>query len=512
MSDSILKGLQPTLDSCFKRAKEMHLAERIWQRDETVFSQNDEAALQSIRTRLGWLDAPETFAERADELVQFALEVRDKGFTSVVLLGMGGSSLGVEVIRDVIGIKAGYPVLHVLDSTHPDQIVELESKIDLGKTLFIVASKSGTTIESDSFYRYFWRKIEEIVPDHPGYNFCAITDSNTYLSNLATERSFLKIFENPADIGGRFSALSYFGLVPAALMGVDLEKFCSRALEEVRYSQATSLDNPGLMLGSLLAAAYQEGRNKLFITSSKQYESFVYWAEQLIAESTGKHGKGILPVETESIPVANDAIVISLLYGNDKPKDVSIPSSQIQLRDEYDLAAQFFRWEFATAVCGALMEINPFDEPNVTESKNATGRVLKNLESTGTLPQLESAAIDTIIDYAKQVKEDGYVSILAYVARNPGAISKLNALRDRIATEIGRPVTVGFGPRYLHSTGQLHKGGPRQGVFALVLDEPKAKLPVPDKPFTFKQLVCAQAIGDQEALSSKGIPVKVFSM
>jgi glucose-6-phosphate isomerase len=509
---STLRDLQPAFEAAFTRAQNMQLAERLWDRDIHVFNQKDESALQSIRTRLGWLEAPYQFENRLREIKEFAKQIIDRGVTSAVLLGMGGSSLCVEVIREVLGIQAGFPVMHVLDSTHPDQIAELEAQIDLANTLFIVASKSGTTIESDSFYRYFWDKVSAIE-DHPGNHFCAITDPNTYLAKHSVEQGFIKTFENPADIGGRFSALSFFGLVPAGLMGVDLEKFMSRAVEEANSSKASTLDNPALTLGIALATAHEAGRNKLFITSSRQYQSFVYWAEQLVAESTGKLGKGILPVDAERPLEIEDGFAISLLVDGDTTNTSAIPSQQINLRDEYDLVAQFFRWEFATAVCGALMEINPFDEPNVTESKNNTSKVLKELETTGKLPELKTASVSELIEYANEAKdEDSYLAILAYVSRNPQSIERLNAKRDEIMRATGRPVTVGFGPRYLHSTGQLHKGGPKQGAFVLIVDEPMSELPIPGKPFSFRQLVHAQAIGDSEALSSKGLQVKVFAL
>ncbi|HET6510877.1 MAG TPA: glucose-6-phosphate isomerase [Candidatus Kapabacteria bacterium] len=508
-----LRDLQPAFESTFTRAQTMQVAERLWQRDIHVFGQTDETALQSIRTRLGWLDAPYQFEKKLAEIEQFAKEVVDRGFTSTVLLGMGGSSLCVEVIREVLGIKAGFPVLHVLDSTHPDQIAELEAQLDLARTLFIVASKSGTTIESDSFYRYFWDKIAEVDRDHPGNHFIAITDPNTFLSKHSAEQMFLKTFENPSDIGGRFSALSYFGLVPAALMGVNMKKFMSRALEEANSSKESTLDNPALTLGVALAAAHEEGRNKVFITSSKQYQSFVYWAEQLVAESTGKLGKGVLPVDATAALDVNDGFTVSLVYGEETPAASQVPGQEIRLRDEYDLAAQFFRWEFATAVCGALLQINPFDEPNVTESKNNTSRVLTDLETLGSLPTLDAASIQEIKDFAKErVAETGYFAILAYVARNAASIEKLNALRDEIRNAINRPVTVGFGPRYLHSTGQLHKGGAKQGAFAIIIDEPQANVAIPTKAFNFNQLVRAQAIGDSQALASKDLPVKVFTL
>ncbi|HET6511611.1 MAG TPA: glucose-6-phosphate isomerase [Candidatus Kapabacteria bacterium] len=507
-----LKELQPVVESMFERAQQMRLAERLWERDIQVFGQTDEASLQSIRTRLGWLEAPYQFGSQLAEIEGFAKEVVDRGFTSCVLLGMGGSSLCVEVIRDVIGIAAGFPRMHVLDSTHPDQITALEAEIDLARTLFIVASKSGTTIESDSFYRYFWQRVTEIDADHPGNYFCAITDPGTYLSSHSKEQGFLKTFENPSDIGGRFSALSYFGLVPAGLMGVDLPKFMSRAVEEANASKGTTFDNPSLMLGATLAAAHEAGRNKVLIASSRQYQSFVYWAEQLVAESTGKKGKGILPVDASVALNADDIANIDLVVGDDAQPEREVPTQSIHLRDEYDLAAQFFRWEFATAVCGALMDINPFDEPNVTESKNNTSRVLKELESSGKLPELNAKSASEIESFAADLAGDSYISILAYVARDQNSITQLNAMRDKIASATGRPVTVGFGPRYLHSTGQLHKGGPKQGVFALIIDEPKTELQVPGKPYTFKQLVRAQAIGDSEAISSKGLRVEVFSL
>lgn len=491
----------------------MQIAERLWQRDIHVFGQRDETALQSIRTRLGWLDAPYQFEKKIAELEQFAKEVVDRGFTSTVLLGMGGSSLCVEVIREVLGIQGGFPVLHVLDSTHPDQIAQLEAQLDLPRTLFIVASKSGTTIESDSFYRYFWNKIVAVERDHPGNHFIAITDPNTYLSKHSAEQMFFRTFENPSDIGGRFSALSYFGLVPAALMGVDLRKFIARAIEEARSSKSSTLENPALTLGVALATAHEAGRNKVFITSSKQYQSFVYWAEQLVAESTGKSGKGILPVDATVAMNVSDGFSISLVYDEDSAPTSEVPGQEIHLRDEYDLAAQFFRWEFATAVCGALLDINPFDEPNVTESKNNTTRVLGDLETLGSLPKLDASPISEITEFAiANIPDAGYFAILAYIPRNAESIERLNKLRDELSAATNRPVTVGFGPRYLHSTGQLHKGGAKQGAFAIIIDEPKAHVSIPTKTYNFNQLVRAQAIGDSEALSSKDLPVKVFKL
>lgn len=511
MQHSNLLELQQPYEELLTRAIDQKIVERLWARDLAVFGKPDDTSLASIGSRLGWLQAPEDFLPKIAELEEFAAKVIKDGYTSIVLLGMGGSSLCVEVTRETFGIKSGYPMLHVLDSTHPDQIAALEAQLDLKTTLFIVASKSGSTIETDSFYRYFWSRVAHSGVAQPGKNFMAITDPNTAMAKEATDKSFYRTFLNPPDIGGRFSALSYFGLVPAALMGVELERFLGRAIEEVRSSRNNTAENPALALGVLLAAAHNAGRNKLTLRTSGKFKTFGFWAEQLVAESTGKEGKGILPVEGESpeaINASNDRFVIDIVAEDEELSQIDgLPRIHLHQRDEYDLAAQFFRWEFATAVAGALLAINPFDELNVTESKENSKRVLEEFETSGTIEIALSDQAKLKEFIKRSVSERSFIAILAYIERTASAEAKLSQLRNELSTEFGVPVTTGYGPRYLHSTGQYHKGGPKEGIYVVIVDEPNAELPIADKPFSFKTLVKAQAAGDIKSLKDKGLPV-----
>lgn len=510
-------ALTTHFDPLIARCITERLAERLWARDVTVFGQTSQAALASIHNRLGWLDAPDTFESKIEQVQTFAQEVIASGVRHVVLLGMGGSSLCVEVIRDIMGVQPGYPEMIVLDSTHPDQILQVERSIDLNATLFVLASKSGTTIESDSLFRYFWNRIEQSVTEGVGKHFVAITDPGTQLDRVSAELGFRNVFKNPADIGGRFSALSYFGLVPAALMGVDLTQFVARAREEARFSKLNDISNPSLALGATLAACNAAGMQKLLIHTSPSLRSFVYWVEQLIAESTGKAGKGLLPVEEggveiRSLPADVALLTIEMEGEEDLPEEEVHPAViSLQLRDPVDLAAQFFRWEFATAVTGALLEINPFDEPNVTESKENTKRVLEeSTRSDSTLDVAMTDDLDVIVN--RLDRQQGFIAILAYMNRTEDTMRRLQELRDRLVERTHRPITIGIGPRYLHSTGQYHKGGPLHGAFVIVLDDPKEDVEIPGKGYSFGTLLRAQAIGDMQALAARDLPVAVLRL
>jgi len=437
------------------------LVERIWNRDATLWTGADE------NRWLGWLDEPLRMQERIEELEAFALSVYEDGLTDVVLAGMGGSSLAPEVLRRTFGAES----FHVLDTTHPKAIRALERRLDLGKTLFLVSSKSGSTLETRSHMDYFWEQVAD------GSHFAAVTDPGSDLERAAGERDFRATFPGEPTIGGRYSALSMFGLVPAALMGVDLERFLLRTAEMV---EACRLDdgNPGLELGERLGTGWREGRDKVQINPNPG--GFGLWAEQLIAESTGKQGKGLVPAPGETGE------------GPDRQ------SEEVRVENQYELGQEFFRWEFGTAVAGALIGINPFDQPNVQEAKDRTKAIL----DSGDDPELEPEGVPFA-----GAGEGDYVAILAFVEPNEENDRHIEALVDRARTETGCVVTHGYGPRYLHSTGQLHKGGPPSGVFLQVVDDPGEELPIPGQEFGFGRLIRAQAAGDYAALKERGLRV-----
>jgi len=437
------------------------LVERIWNRDATLWTGADE------NRWLGWLDEPLRMQERIEELEAFALSVYEDGLTDVVLAGMGGSSLAPEVLRQTFGAER----FHVLDTTHPKAIRALERRLDLGKTLFLVSSKSGSTLETRSHMDYFWEQVAD------GSHFAAVTDPGSDLERAAGERDFRATFPGEPTIGGRYSALSMFGLVPAALMGVDLERFLLRTAEMV---EACRLDdgNPGLELGERLGTGWREGRDKVQINPNPG--GFGLWAEQLIAESTGKQGKGLVPAPGE------------------KGEGPDRQSEEVRVENQYELGQEFFRWEFGTAVAGALIGINPFDQPNVQEAKDRTKAIL----DSGDDPELEPEGVPFA-----GAGEGDYVAILAFVEPNEENDRHIEALVDRARTETGCVVTHGYGPRYLHSTGQLHKGGPPSGVFLQVVDDPGEELPIPGQEFGFGRLIRAQAAGDYAALKERGLRV-----
>jgi glucose-6-phosphate isomerase len=422
------------------------VVERIWARDPTVWTGADEGDW------LGWLDEPQRMLEQLDEVLEFANEVVSAGaIDDVVVLGMGGSSLAPEVMRLTFGADR----FHVLDTTHPKAIRSLESRLDVERTLFLSASKSGTTLETRSHTAYFLEK---------GGQFAAITDPGSDLERFAGENGFLRVFHGEPTIGGRYSALSPFGIVPAVLMGIDATRLLQRALE---MREACRLDegNPGLELGLRLGGAASVGL--------EDGGAFGLWMEQLVAESTGKGGKGILPAPDDPRAELHE---------------------EVRLPDPYELGQEFFRWEFAVAVAGSIIGINPFDQPDVQAAKDKTNEVLAGgdveLEPEGSLDELVA-----------QAGEHDYVCIQAFV--DPSRVDEVQAIVDR-ARESGHVVTHGFGPRYLHSTGQFHKGGPNNGLFLQVVDDPGDELPIPGKDFGFARLIRAQAAGDYQSLKERG--------
>jgi transaldolase/glucose-6-phosphate isomerase len=436
------------------------LVERIWGRDATLWTGRDE------NRWLGWLDEPLRMRERALELEEFAAGTSE--FGDVVLLGMGGSSLAPEVLRRTFGHER----LHVLDTTHPAAVRRLAEGFDLKRTLFLVASKSGTTLETRCHLDFFWDRVKR--PDA----FVAITDPGSELESLARQRGFRAVFAGEPTIGGRYSALSVFGLVPAALLDVDLSRFLLRVDEMVEACRLRE-GNPGLELGEQLGHGWREGRDKVLINPNPG--SFGLWAEQLIAESTGKQGKGLVPVPGGTAG------------GPDRQ------SAEVRVADPYELGQEFYRWEFATAVAGSIIGINPFDQPNVQEAKDRTNEVLSG-HDRGLTPAM-SGSVEELLGEAVPPE---YICIQAFI--DPARESELDPLIAR-ARETGCVVTHGLGPRYLHSTGQLHTGGPPTGRFVQVVDDPGEELAIPKRDFGFSRLIQAQAAGDFAALKERGRPI-----
>jgi transaldolase / glucose-6-phosphate isomerase len=437
------------------------LIEGIWERDSTVWTGSDEAHW------LGWLDEPLHVSEQLDEIRRFADSLHDE-VDHVVLCGMGGSSLAPEVLRRSFGVDW----FHVLDTTHPRAIRALEEKLDLERTLFVSSSKSGSTLETRSHTDYFWQQNGK-----RGAMFAAVTDPGSQLERLARERGFRAVFSGEPSIGGRYSALSPFGIVPAVLMGADAGRILERA-QEMREACRSGEGNPGYELGARLGEAWKDGHDKVCIGDAPG--DFGLWAEQLIAESTGKHGKGLIPAPGES------------------PDGPDRQAAQPELPDPYALGAEFFRWEFAIAVAGAYLEINPFDQPDVQAAKDKTNEVL----ATGTEPELEPQG--SIEELLAQKQEGDYACVQAFIEPTAENDARIAGLVERLRRESGLVVTHGYGPRYQHSTGQLHKGGPNTGLFLQVIDDEGEELPIPGKPFGFRRLIRAQAAGDLETLKERG--------
>ncbi|MBV8526795.1 MAG: bifunctional transaldolase/phosoglucose isomerase [Candidatus Dormibacteraeota bacterium] len=506
---------------------------RVWRRDPDLWKPGDGAAAAVVRNRLGWLDVTETMAGRVAELTGLGSEVREAGWTQCVLMGMGGSSLCPEVLRTSFGSAAGQPVLHVLDTTDPVAIAELTRSLDPRHTGFIVSSKSGTTLETLSHFAHFWDLVTSAGIPEPGRHFIAVSDPGTPLTQLGQERSFRRVFQNPEDIGGRYSALSYFGLVPAAVMGIDVAELLGRA-HAMRWLCAPRVPadlNPGVLLGTVFGALHGSGRDKVTILAPDRIAAYSLWAEQLIAESTGKEGKGLIPVGSEPIGdpgvYGDDRLFVALRLGDDAVFDPAVgalrqaglPVITFDLSDLFDLGAEFFRWEFATAVAGAALHIDAFDEPNVQESKDNTKKVLAQYEQTGALPQ-EQAAVSSggisifgdvsgspgqaINQHLDTAQHGDYVALMAYVTPNAANEAAMQRLRVQIRESRRIATTFGLGPRFLHSTGQLHKGGPNTGVFIQITGDDSEDVAIPGKPFTFSVLKQAQAAGDLQSLRDHG--------
>ena len=514
---------------------------RLWDRDASLWTGEDESKWP------GWLDIVDEQIAQHDTLTQFAKEVQTRGFQHILLLGMGGSSLGPEVLRMTFGRIPHFPELHVLDSTDPAQVKAFEHKIDIAKTLFIVSSKSGSTLEPNIFKQYFFERTKQVVgADKVGGHFVAITDPGSKMQQVAEGDHFLHVFFGRPSIGGRYSAVSNFGMVPAAAMGLDTKRFLERAAEMERAcgSSAKVDENPGAVLGIILGSAANARRDKVTIITSPGISDLGAWLEQLILESTGKIGKGIIPVDREHLAspevYGNDRVFayIRLESEVDSEQDAKVtaiekaghPVVRITMPDTYDLGAEFLRWEIATAVSGAIIGINTFNQPDVEASKIATRTLTSEYEKTGALPPEKpipedsgvklftdeknasapatAASEKSLVGYLKahlgRIHTGDYLAVLGYIQMNAEHEQNLQTLRHAVrdAKHVAR--CLGFGPRFLHSTGQAYKGGPNSGVFLQVTCDDAVELPVPGQKYTFGIVKAAQARGDFQVLAERG--------
>jgi len=542
LKTSLPESLATTVKATIADWQSRGTIRRLWQRDATLWSGSDEA------NWLGWLDVVDEQFAQHDQLAKLAKEVQARGFEHVLLLGMGGSSLCPEVLRMTFGRITRFPTLHVLDSTDPAQVKSFEHQIDIPKTLFIVSSKSGSTLEPNIFKQYFFERTKQAVGAvKVGSQFIAITDPGSKMQQVAEADRFLHVFFGRPSIGGRYSALSNFGMVPAAVMGLDTKKFLTRAAEMVRAcgAEAAVEENPGVVLGIILGAAANSGRDKVTIITSPGISDLGAWLEQLLAESTGKVGKGIIPVDRETLTTpevySSDRVFVyvKLESGADADQDAKVaaiekaghPVVRITMADTYDLGAEFFRWEIATAVAGSLIGINAFNQPDVEASKIATRDLTSAYEKTGSLPAetpvVEDAGVKLFTDeknaaelakaaggdqslagYLKahlaRIKTGDYFAILGYIQMNAEHEDSLQGLRHLVRDKKRVATCLGFGPRFLHSTGQAYKGGPNSGVFLQITCDDAVELPVPGQKYTFGIVKAAQARGDFQVLADRG--------
>jgi glucose-6-phosphate isomerase len=541
--------LQPEIEAALRRAVDARWATRIWDRDTTVWTDDDHVS-ELISKRLGWLDLPTRFIDEVDALEAFASAVREEGLVRAVVAGMGGSSLAPSVLASAMTRSANGLRVDVLDSTDPDAVRAAREASDPAGTLYIISSKSGTTTEPLAFDAYFWQVIDDIHRDIPqgnaGLHFVAVSDPPPSVSHITHSDLFREVFLNPADVGGRYSALTYVGLVPGALMGIDLRALLTDAQETAARCQADSDINPGLWLGVVLGALARSSRDKLTLVIEPRYAALGMWIEQLVAESTGKHGVGIVPIDGETLGdpgvYGDDRVFVRIATGADTAWQEAV-DAQLEhvaaaghpvlflsmLGGEGALGGEFFRWEFATAVAGAMLGINPFDEPNVTESKDNTRRVLDQYRDEHRLPAQEPltsqgrltlsgdaplrlSGVDggltgELRRHLARVKPNGYFALQAYIAPTDERAHALREIATLMRDQTGRAVTVGFGPRFLHSTGQLHKGGAPIGCFLQLTADHPDDIEIPGWHETFGTLIDAQAAGDFMSLEAHDLPV-----
>ena len=524
---------QSEVEKSFATLSKIQIVNRIWKKDYTVWKNDPE----EISNRLGWLDCIDVTKKKFNEINSFVEQIKNAGFTQALIMGMGGSSLAPEVFRLTFGVKNGYLDLQILDSTHPEAVLKYEKELDASKTLYIVSTKSGGTIETISFMKYFFNStLKKLGRKKASQHFIAITDPGSGLEEIAKHLNFRKIFLNDPDIGGRFSALSLFGIVPAALIGIDLEKLFSKADLVVKESKEQNLEkNKSAALGAIIGSLADKGVDKLTIVSSPQIQFFGAWLEQLIAESTGKDGKGILPVDLELVNVpenySRDRAFVYLKLKSDSTfdkkvealKSTGFPVIEFDWDDIYELAGEFFRWEFATAVAGYVLGVQPFDQPNVESAKIAARNMMKQYSEKGELPSLEPSLIEDgikvygdlkskklkdVLDEYLSSSEKGktYIALQAYLKPDEKIWQSLQILRFKILSKYKTATTLGYGPRFLHSTGQLHKGDGGNGLFIQFFSNVQEDFPIPDtaginkSSISFRTLIRAQSLGDRQAL------------
>lgn len=542
---------QKEIDRTLEKVKDQKIAERIWKNDFSIWSDKPD----EIVNRLGWLHSTEVTGAALDEINSFVDEVRKEGFTNAIVLGMGGSSMAPEVFSLMFGKKEGYLDLHVLDSTDPGAIIEFDKMLDPAKTLYIVSTKSGSTVETFSYMKHFYNStLKKVGKENAGKHFIAITDPKSGLVDTAEELKFRKIFRNDPNIGGRYSALSFFGMVPAALAGVDLKKILDNADKIIGETKSNNInEDTGTHLGIVLGTLTNEGIDKVTFITPGKVSYFGAWVEQLIAESTGKNGKGILPVDGEAVEApeyySNDRSFVYIHMKNDNTNSEKVkaletavhPVVEIIWDDLYELGSEYFRWEFAIPVAGWAIGIQPFDQPNVEAAKILARKMVKEYQEKGKLPELKPAleengiavygdikakniseALKNFLDQYDSGNNDfvgrSYVTIQAYI--KPGKITtrSLQDFRTAIQKKYKLATTMGYGPRFLHSTGQLHKGDAGHGLFIQFNSEMENDLPIPDKAgddkssISFGTLKNAQALGDRQALLDKKRRVIRFNL
>jgi transaldolase / glucose-6-phosphate isomerase len=510
---------------------------RIWEKDASVWTGKDESKW------LGWLEIVGEELQNVQQYRDLRQDIESEGFTDILLMGMGGSSLCPEVLAMTFGVDNFY----ILDSTVPAQVITVESKLDLAKTLFIVASKSGSTLEPNCFKQYFFDRVSKAVgKENAGKQFVAITDPGSKMQKIAEDDGFRHIFYGKPEIGGRFSALSAFGLTAAAAMGLDVEKLLNSAASMVRSCKATNPnENPGAILGTILGTCYRSGREKLTIFTPPEAYDLGAWLEQLIAESTGKNGVSIIPVDREPLQMVDmygeDRIFVNFtMKGSEVDEDTLAdlkdiedsghPMINIELENLYGVGQEFFRWEFATAVAGAIMEINPFDQPDVESAKIEARKITDAYEKSGTLPdeqpffESDGISLFSSAEYAAElsnvveektipsfleahlwnIAENDYFAILAYIEMDAEHEQILQQIRTQVLEHYNVATCLGFGPRFLHSTGQAYKGGANNGVFLQITSDDEIDVPVPGQKFTFGVVKSAQARGDFQVLLDRG--------
>ncbi len=506
---------------------------RIWDKDASLWT-SEPSQQEKIESRLGWLRLPERCLPRVGELGQFADGICQEGFEHVVLLGMGGSCLGAWALERIVEARAGYPSLKVLDSTVPGEVLRVTESINPELTLFVVGSKSGATTEVLSFFEYFYGQILQIKGERAGENFVVITDQGSALAEIADQRGLRATFENWPDVGGRFSVLSYFGMLPAALAGLPIAQILEggQAMAAACGPSVPPEQNPGLRLGALLGACYQLGRDKITLLTPAELDSFADWVEQLLAESTGKQGKGLVPVVREPLGepevYGDDRLFVHIHLAGDERLSSLVselaqdghPVIDIELSEANSIGQEMYRWEMGTAVAAARMGINPFDEPNVQESKDKTRQVLAEYAQAGQLPQFTPDVVEEPLSFCGaagadsaaealrqlfgQAQPGDYVAIMAYLPCTVHTEQVLAAIRGQIRDALRVPATLGYGPRFLHSTGQLHKGGPNTGLLIQLVAEDGSGVPIPGKEYDFATLKEAQALGDFAVLQQRG--------